>query len=53
MSRWSRLTGSVAVTVAAIAVVAGLLVVLSAVRLLPQLRNPFQTTTTCEVSLRC
>ena len=46
MFRWSGLTGSVAVTVAAIAAVIGLLVVLSAVRLLPQLRNPFQTTTT-------
>lgn len=44
--RWSRLTGSVALIIAAIAAVIGLLVVLSAVRLLPQLRNPFQTTTT-------
>jgi len=34
------------VVVAAIAAVAVLLVVLSAVRLLPQLRNPFRTTTT-------
>jgi hypothetical protein len=41
-----RLTGRVAAIVAAIVAVIVLLVVLSAVRLLPQLRNPFGTTTT-------
>jgi Protein of unknown function (DUF4230) len=41
-----RLTGRVAAIIAAIVAVIVLLVVLSAVRLLPQLRNPFATTTT-------
>ncbi len=44
--RTGRLLGRTAVVVAAIAAVIVLLLVLSAVRLLPQLRNPFQTTTT-------
>ena len=41
-----RIVRPLAVVVAALAAVAVLLVVLSAVRLLPQLRNPFTTTTT-------
>jgi hypothetical protein len=41
-----RIIRPLAVVVAALAAVAVLLVVLSAVRLLPQLRNPFHTTTT-------
>ena len=44
--RSGQLIGRLAAVVAAIAAVIALLVVLSAVRLLPQLRNPFQTTTT-------
>jgi hypothetical protein len=44
--RAGRLMSRAVVVLAAIAVVAGLLVVLSAVRLLPQLRNPFATHTT-------
>jgi Protein of unknown function (DUF4230) len=44
--RPGRLLGRTAAVVAAIAAVVVLLLVLSAVRLLPQLRNPFQTTTT-------
>jgi hypothetical protein len=44
--RPGRLIGLLAAIVAAIAAVAVLLLVLSAVRLLPQLRNPFHTTTT-------
>jgi hypothetical protein len=41
-----RIVGPVAVVAAGVAVVAVLLLVLSAVSLLPQLRNPFHTTTT-------
>jgi Protein of unknown function (DUF4230) len=41
-----RLAAIAAVVVAAIAAIVVLLLVLSAVRLLPQLRNPFRTTTT-------
>jgi len=41
-----RIVGPFAVVVATVAAVAVLLLVLSAVRLLPQLRNPFHTTTT-------
>ena len=41
-----RIVGPLAVAVAAVAAVAVLLLVLSAVSLLPQLRNPFHTTTT-------
>jgi hypothetical protein len=44
--RPGRLVGPLAAVVAAIAAVIVLLLVLSAVRLLPQLRNPFHTTTT-------
>ncbi len=44
--RPGRIIGPLAAVVAAIAAVAVLLLVLSAVRLLPQLRNPFHTTTT-------
>ncbi len=44
--RPGRLLGRTAAVVAAIAAVVVLLLVLSAVRLLPQLRNPFHTTTT-------
>jgi len=44
--RSGRLAGRIAALVAAIVAVMALLVVLSAVRLLPQLRNPFATTTT-------
>jgi hypothetical protein len=44
--RPGRLVGWTAAVVAAIAAVTVLLLVLSAVRLLPQLRNPFHTTTT-------
>jgi hypothetical protein len=44
--RPGRIVGPLAAVVAAIAAVAVLLLVLSAVRLLPQLRNPFHTTTT-------
>lgn len=44
--RSSRLIGRITAVVAALAAVIALLVVLSAVRLLPQLRNPFATTTT-------
>ena len=46
MPRTSRVFGRAAAIVAAIIAVIGLLVVLSAVRLLPQLRNPFAETTT-------
>lgn len=42
----SRIVRPLAVVAAALAAVAVLLVALSAVRLLPQLRNPFRTTTT-------
>jgi hypothetical protein len=41
-----RIVGPFAAVVATVAAVAVLLLVLSAVRLLPQLRNPFHTTTT-------
>jgi hypothetical protein len=44
--RPGRLVGWIAAAVATVAVVAVLLLVLSAVHLLPQLRNPFHTTTT-------
>src|ERR1700722_20239676 len=44
--RTGRLLGWIAAVVAAIAVCAALLLVLAAVHLLPQLRNPFHTTTT-------
>jgi len=44
--RPGRVAGLFAVLVAAVAAVIVLLLVLSAVRLLPQLRNPFHTTTT-------
>jgi hypothetical protein len=44
--RSGRLAGRIVAIVAAIIAVIALLVVLSAVRLLPQLRNPFTTTTT-------
>ena len=44
--RPGRIVGPLTAVVAAIAAVAVLLLVLSAVRLLPQLRNPFHTTTT-------
>ncbi len=44
--RPGRLVGPLAAVVAAIAAVIVLLLLLSAVRLLPQLRNPFHTTTT-------
>ena len=44
--RTSRLLGRIVAVVAAIAVCAVLLLVLAAVHLLPQLRNPFHTTTT-------
>jgi Protein of unknown function (DUF4230) len=46
MSRPGRIAGVVAAVIAAILAVIALLVVLSAVRLLPQLRDPFRTTTT-------
>jgi Protein of unknown function (DUF4230) len=46
ISRTSRLLGRVAAIAAAVVAVIGLLLVLSAVHLLPQLRNPFRTTTT-------
>jgi len=46
ISRPGRIVGPFAVVAAALAAVAVLLLVLSAVRLLPQLRNPFHTTTT-------
>lgn len=46
ISRWSRPLGRAAALVAAVAAVIALLLVLSAVHLLPQLRNPFRTTTT-------
>jgi len=42
----SPLIGRLVATAAAILAVVALLVVLSAVHLLPQLRNPFKTTTT-------
>jgi hypothetical protein len=46
-SRAGRLAGrAVALTAAVIAIIGALLLVLSAVHLLPQLRNPFRTTTT-------
>ena len=45
ISRMGRLASRVAVIAAALAAVIGLLLVLSAVHLLPQLRNPFRTTT--------
>jgi hypothetical protein len=44
--RAGRLIGRLAAIVAAVAAVIGLLLALSAVRLLPQLRDPFHTTTT-------
>jgi Protein of unknown function (DUF4230) len=44
--RSGRLAGRVAVLVAALIAVIGLLLVASAVHLLPQLRNPFRATTT-------
>ena len=44
--RTSRLLGRIAAVIAAVAVCAVLLLVLAAVHLLPQLRNPFHTTTT-------
>lgn len=44
--RTSRLLGRIVAVVTAIAVCAVLLLVLAAVHLLPQLRNPFHTTTT-------
>jgi Protein of unknown function (DUF4230) len=46
ISRRSQLIGRLVATAAAILAVVALLVVLSAVHLLPQLRNPFKTTTT-------
>jgi Protein of unknown function (DUF4230) len=46
ISRAGRLTGRAAALVAAAVAVIALLLVLSAVHLLPQLRNPFRTTTT-------
>ena len=46
VTRHNRLIVRLVATAAAIIAVIALLVVLSAVRLLPQLRNPFQTTTT-------
>jgi len=46
ISRMGRLASRVAIIVAAIAAVIGLLLILAAVHLLPQLRNPFRTTTT-------
>jgi hypothetical protein len=44
--RPGRIVGPLAVAAAALAAIAVLLLVLSAVQLLPQLRNPFHTTTT-------
>lgn len=44
--RSGRLLGRVAALVAAVVAVVALLIVASAVHLLPQLRNPFRTTTT-------
>jgi hypothetical protein len=44
--RSGRMTGRVVAIAVAVIAVIGLLVVLSAIRLLPQLRNPFTTTTT-------
>jgi hypothetical protein len=46
ISRLGRLASRVAAVTAAVIAVIGLLLVLSAVHLLPQLRNPFRTTTT-------
>jgi Protein of unknown function (DUF4230) len=46
ISRTGRLLGRVAAIAAAVVAVVGLLLVLSAVHLLPQLRDPFRTTTT-------
>ena len=46
ISRMGRLASRVAVIAAAVIAVIGLLLVLSAVHLLPQLRNPFRTITT-------
>ena len=46
ISRMGRLASRVAAIAAAVIAVIGLLLVLSAVHLLPQLRNPFHTTTT-------
>ena len=46
ISRTGRLLGRVAAIAAALAAVIGLLLAASAVHLLPQLRNPFRTTTT-------
>jgi hypothetical protein len=46
MSRPGRVIGIMAAAIAAVAAVIALLVVLSAVRLLPQLRDPFRSTTT-------
>jgi hypothetical protein len=46
ISQTGRLASRVAVIAVALAAVIGLLLVLSAVHLLPQLRNPFRTTTT-------
>ncbi len=46
IGRPGRLLGLTAAIVAAVVAVVGLMLVLSAVRLLPQLRDPFHTTTT-------
>jgi len=46
LSRPGRVIGIMAAVIAAVVAVIALLVVLSAVRLLPQLRDPFRTTTT-------
>jgi hypothetical protein len=46
ISRAGRLLGRAAALVAAVVAIIALLLVLSAVHLLPQLRNPFRTTTT-------
>lgn len=46
ISRMSRVASRIAAIAAAVVAVTGLLLVLSAVHLLPQLRNPFRTTTT-------
>ncbi|HUB39796.1 MAG TPA: DUF4230 domain-containing protein [Streptosporangiaceae bacterium] len=46
ISRMGRVAGRVAAIATALVAVIGLLLVLSAVHLLPQLRNPFRTTTT-------
>ena len=46
ISRMGRVASRVAAIAAALVAVVGMLLVLSAVHLLPQLRNPFRTTTT-------